>query len=307
MGWIRIELWREKALVCNRGIRDYKIIIMKNFSKILFAALVTGMMVLSCSEPIKEYGELEPLDGSKAIVKVIIGSAYPNNPLMYVKANGRRITPKILMRQPYPGGGYGTNGNATNEFILLDNGETTFELGLPKKVDDGTDSIIYHSKKYNLEAGGKYTVLFADTGANTVSTMIKEDLTIPDSATFRYQIINMFPNVESVDLYVGRWASGTTAPNHSSELDTLIASDIRFMQVSEPFILRSGFRRTFKVRPHGAEVIESTVLARYSSSATSSANYFEYLDRKVLTIFTMGYDGQTTNAMMPYPSFSITR
>jgi|GEM_PF-160660 len=280
---------------------------MKIFSKLLYVVFVACIMALSCSKPIEEYGELEPLDASKAIVKVIIGSAYPNNPLMYVKANGKRITPKILMRQPYPGGGYGTNGDANNDFILLENGETTFELAIPKKVDDGSDSIVYHSKKYNLESGGKYTVLFADTGANTVSTMIKEDLTIPDSATFRYQIINMFPNVESIDLYVGRWASGTTAANHSSELDTLIMSDIKYMQVSEPFLLRSGFRRTFKVRPHGADVIESTVLARYSSSATSTSNYFEYLDRKVLTIFTMGYAGQTTSALMPYLSFSITR
>jgi len=286
---------------------NYKNNVMKLFFRIIYTAIVISIISLSCKGPIDEYGDLEPLDESKAIVKVIIGSAYPNNPLMYVKANGRRITPKILMRQPYPGGGYGTNGNATNEFILLDNGETIFELALPKKVDDGTDSIVYHSKSYLLEAGGKYTVLFADTGANTVSTMIKEDLTIPDSATFRYQIINMFPNVESVDLYVGRWASGTTAANHSSELDTLIASDIRYMQVSDPFILRSGFRRTFKVRPHGAEVTESTVLARYSSSATSSSNYFEYLDRKVLTIFTMGYAGETSSALMPYLSFSITR
>jgi hypothetical protein len=280
---------------------------MKIFGNILFGMFVSSMMFLSCKGPIEEYGDLEPLDESKAIVKVIIGSAYPNNPLMYVKANGKRITPKILMRQPYPGGGYGTNGNATNEFILLDNGSTVFELAIPKKVDDGTDSIVYHRKDYNLEAGGKYTVLFADTGANTVSTMIKEDLTIPDSATFRYQIINMFPNVESVDLYVGRWANLTTPVNHSSELDSLIVSDIKYMNVSEPFIIRSGYRRTFKVRPHGAEVIESTVLARYSSSTTSSANYFEYLDRKVLTIFTMGYAGETSTALMPYLSFSITR
>lgn len=280
---------------------------MKKIGNILFSLFLLTFIGLSCKGPIQDYGDLEPLDGSKAVVKVIIGSAYPNNPLMYVKANGKRITPKILMRQPYPGGGFGTNGNATNEFILLDNGQTVFELALSKKIDDGTDSIVYHRKEYNLEPGGRYTILFADTAENTRSALIKEDLTLPDSGTFRYQIINIIPNVEAVDLYVGRWANGTTATNHSSDLDTLVMSNVKYMEVSTPFVIRSGFRRTFKIRPHGAPVVESNVLARYSSSATASANYFEYLDRKVLTIFTMGYAEQTSTALMPYLSFSITR
>lgn len=280
---------------------------MKIFGKIIFSIITSSILVFSCKGPIAEYGEIEPLDESKAIVKVIIGSAYPNNPLMYVKANGKRITPKILMRQPYPGGGYGTNGNATNEFIMLDHGNTKFELAISKKVDDGSDSIVYHAKDYMLEKGGKYTVLFADTGAYTQSALIKEDLTIPDSGSFRYQMIHMIPNVESVDLYVGRWANLTTAVNHSSESDSLIMSDVKYMQLTEPFVIRSGFRRTFKIRPHGSPLVESNVIARYSSSSTSSANYFEYLDKKVLTIFTMGYAGQTSNALMPYLSFSITR
>lgn len=280
---------------------------MKKIVNKILGIFILSTVAFSCKGPVQDYGELEPLDASKAVVKVIIGSAYPNNPLMYVKANGKRITPKILMRQPYPGGGYGTNGNATNEFILLDNGKTKFELALPKKVDDGTDSIVYHAKEYDLEPGGRYTILFADTAANTTSALIKEDLTIPDSATFRYQIINIIPNVEAVDLYVGRWANGTAATNHTSDFDSLLVSNVKYMEVSEPFILRSGFRRTFKIRPHGAEVVENNVIARYSSSSTSTANYFEYLDRKVLTIFTMGYAGQTSSALMPYLSFSITR
>lgn len=280
---------------------------MKKIVNIIFGLFFLTFIAFSCKGPIEDYGDLEPLDASKAVVKVIIGSAYPNNPLMYIKANGKRITPKILMRQPYPGGGYGTNGSSTNEFILLANGNTIFELAIPKKEDDGIDSIVYHRKEYNLEPGGRYTILFADTSENMRSALIKEDLTLPDSGTFRYQIINLIPNVEAVDLYVGKWANGTAATNHSSDLDTLIMSNVKYMETSVPFVIRSGFRRTFKIRPHGAPVVESNVLARYSSSSTSSANYFEYLDRKVLTIFTMGYSGQTTAAMMPYLSFSITR
>ena len=277
------------------------------FLKYIYLACFTGLIVFSCKGPVEDFGELEPLDDSKAVVKVIIGSSYPNNPLMYVKANGKRITPKILSRQPYPGGGYGTNGDARNEFILLPNGPTVFELAIPRKVDDGTDSLVLHRKEFNLENGGRYTILFADTGANTQSTLMKEDLTVPDSGTFRYQIINLIPNVEAVDLYVGRWASGTGASYHSADHDTLIMSNVKYMEASEPFTIKSGFKRTFKIRPHGADVIESTVIARYSSSATAASNYFEYQDRKVLTIFTMGYYGYSSGALIPYLSFSITR
>ncbi|MFD2554383.1 DUF4397 domain-containing protein [Sphingobacterium tabacisoli] len=279
---------------------------MRNFNYLILV-LFSLIFASACKPGVEDYGDLKPLDETKAVVKVIIGSAYPGNPRMYVKANGKRITPKILMRQPYPGGGFGTNGAATNEFILLDAGSTEFELALPQKVDNGEDSIVFHRARFDLEKGGKYTLLFSDTLSATKATIIKENLTVPDSGTFRYQIINMIPNVESVDLYIGKWASGTTAVNHSSEMDTLIMSNIKYMEVSEPFVIRSGFKRTFKIRPHQAPVIESNVLARYSSSATSSSNYFEYLDRKVLTIFTMGYAGMTTSDQMPYLSFSITR
>lgn len=270
------------------------------YSTCCFLVGFVALMVFSCKGALEDYGDLQPLDETKAIVKVVIGSSYLGNPQMFVRANGIRITPNIYARQPYPGGGYNTYGNATNEFVLLNNGQTNFELCLPKAEDDGTDSLVLYQRNYDLASGGRYTILFADTGEFTQSVLLEEDLTIPDSGTFRYQFVHLIPNVESVDLYMGRFGSGITPVNHSSELDTLLISDVKYLGVTDSFIIRSGFRRTFKIRPHGAAVEESTVLARYGTS------YFHTLDQKVLTMFSMGF-AEATGTMQPYLSFSITR
>lgn len=270
--------------------------------KYLFFAILLGFfsstVFNSCDEAIQDFGAVDFINGDKAIVKINMASVYPDDRFMIVKFNDVRITPRIQARQPYPGGGYNTRGPSSSEFLMVDGGNVNVKICLPKKVDDGKDSIVLYSGNVQLRAGGRYTLHVTDTAANTKLITTEENFVLPDSAYASYRFINLMPNVPSIDLYYGFF--NTAAASQTPAQDSLVARDIKFGEISPQFILHRGASKTFKIRPAGAAVTNETVLAFYANAGST-------LNQRQYTCYALGYAGQTSTAMKPYVSFMLVR
>lgn len=271
----------------------------RNLFLIIFISLIASTVFNSCeNETIQDFGEVEFMNGDKAIVKINMASVYPDDRFMVVKFNDVRITPPIQARQPYPGGGYNTRGPSSSEFLMVNGGNVNVKITLPKKKDDGMDSLVLYSGNIDLKAGGRYTLHIADTGANTKLIPTEEEFLLPDSAYASYRFINLMPNVEAIDLYYGFFS--TAAASQTPAQDSIVARNIKFGEISPKFVLHRGASKTFKIRPAGAPVTNESVLAFYANTGST-------LNQRQYTCFALGYQGQTTTAMRPYVSFMLLR
>jgi len=106
------------------------------------------------------------------------------------------------------------------------------------------------------------------------------------------------PNVEAIDLYYGFFS--TAAASQTPAQDSLVASNIKFGEISPKFTLHRGSTKTFKIRPAGAAVTNESVLAFYANANST-------LNRRQYTCYALGYAGQTSNIMKPYVSFMLIR
>jgi hypothetical protein len=273
-------------------------IMKRNLFFMFFICVLFSTTTKSCSESIQDFGAVDFVEGDKAIVKINMASMYPDDRFMVVKFNDVRITPRIQGRQPYPGGGYNTRGPSSSEYLLVDAGTVNVKICLPKKVDDGKDSIVLYSGDINLKTEGRYTLHVTDTGANTRLIPVEEEFVLPDSAYASYRFINLMPNVESIDLYYGFFSNA--AASQTPAQDSLVAANIKYGEISPSFTLHRGASKTFKVRPAGAPVTNESVLAFYGN-AGSTLNQRQYI------CYALGYQGQTTAAMRPYVSFMLVR
>ncbi|EEI94167.1 hypothetical protein HMPREF0765_0153 [Sphingobacterium spiritivorum ATCC 33300] len=279
----------------NYGFQNLRIEIFEVMKSIKLIICILGLVsLLGCEKSVKDYGNLEFMTNDDAIVKINMASVYPDDRYMYVKFNDQRVTPLIRAREPYPGGGWNTRGDSRADFLRIKAGNVNVKLGLPKKKDDGTDSLILYETNIMLTAGKRYTLHLADTAANTKSLLTEEDFSVPDSLYARYRFVNLMPNVPAVDLYYGFFS--TTAAGQVATQDSLVASNIKFMEMSEYFVLNRSVSRTWKVRPAGAAVTNATVIAFYGNAGT-------IVNQRTYTAFALGYNGQTSTAMKPYLSF----
>jgi len=268
-----------------------------------FVVFIVGLMGLatihSCKEEeIKDFGSVEYMDGNKSIVKINMASVYPDDRYMYVKFNDVRYTPKIRAREPYPGGGYNTRGPSSSEFLMLEGGDVDVKVCLPKKVDDGSDSLVLYQTKVNIKGGSRYTFHVADTGANTKVIPTEETFAMPDSAYASYRFINLIPNMPAVDIYYGFYS--TAASGQRPDLDSLVFKNVKYGEISETVLLNRSVTRTWKVRPAGAEVTNATVVAFYANAGST-------LNQRQYTAFALGWAGQTSTIMKPYISFMLVR
>ncbi|SEN93024.1 protein of unknown function [bacterium A37T11] len=247
-----------------------------------------------CEKQGFDYGDLTKYDNTKALVKINYASAYPKDPAVAIKFNGSRVTPLIIGRTPYPGGGYNTNGPSNPDYLMVDPGNLKVDVILPKKIDDGTDSLILYSANYTLEGGTPYTLHIADTAQLTKSVLIPEQFQMPDSGYARYRFINLMPNVPAIDLYYGQNATSVVG-------ERLVASNIKYMEIGEYFTINRASTRTWKIRAAGADATTiNTVLASYAGTG-ALGNQREY------TIYAMGYQGNTLPSGKPYISFLLVR
>jgi len=169
---------------------------------------------------------------------------------------------------------------------------------LPNQTDDGRDSVVLYATDVDVQAGGRYTLHVADTGAFTKIISTVEEFAMPDSAYASYRFINLMPNVDALDLYYGFFSNSATGQIASQ--DSLIASNVRFGEISPTIVLHRTASRTFKIRPAGAPVTNESVLAFYGNANTT-------LNQRQYTAYAMGYAGETAATLRPYISFMLIR
>lgn len=250
--------------------------------------------MVSCTKSVLDYGDTEKLSGNQALLKVNYVSSYYNNRSVYFKINDQRVSGLLTARTPFPGGGYNTGGTNTSDFLQVSPGSLKFAVVLPRKVDNGLDSIELYSTTLQIAAGKNYTVHITDTAATTKSLLTEENFAKPDTGTARYRFVNLIPNVAAVDLYYG------TATTSDQSTDSLILGNIPYLQMSNEFKMRAGVSRTWKVRAAGAAKTSATLIASYASTSV-------VLNQRVYTAFASGYNGKTTAVQKPYVSFFLVR
>lgn len=224
-----------------------------------------------------------------ALLKINYNSAYVSNPTVQFSVNKNRVSGLVATRTPYPGGGYNTGGNNYPDYLSVDPGNIEFGVAVPKK-NTNADSIVFLTKNISLAADKRYTLHITDTGTNTKTVLVEDNIALPQPNTARYRFINLMPNVAAVDLYYGT---------------TVIAGNIPYLGVSPDFVVpfpsTASPLQTWSIRETGSSPT-STALASYSSANT-------VLNQRVYTAFAVGYKGvpTTDNTRKPYISFLLNR
>jgi len=262
---------------------------------------VSLLAIAGCTKNVLDYGDVEKLTGDEALLKINNVSMYANNRTAFYKINGQRVSGPLTARSPFPGGGYNTGGDSKPDFLVVQPGEINLSVVMPKKKDDGTDSVVLYSTTLNVDAGKKYSLHLTDTAANVKKLLTEENFVMPDSGFARYRFVNLIPNVAAVDLYYGRTA--VTAADQSA--DSLVLGNVPLLQMSPEFRMRAGGQiggvlGIWKIRPAGAAKTATTLLASYASASS-------VLNRRIYTAFACGYSGKTIASQRPYVSFYLVR
>ena len=256
---------------------------MKRIFIMFSLACSLGLALVSCEKEVVRVAAENNIGSDKAKLKVNYVSAYAStNPGVQVKLNNTRVSNLLTFRTPFPGGGLNTGGGSTNDYLVVEPGQTTLKISVPNAGKE-TDSIELFSSNLTLAAGKNYTAHVTDTGANTKIALLEDDITQPVNGRSKYRFVNLMPNVPAADLYYG---------------STLVASNVAYLASSPYFELPLPVTSlTWSIRETGSSPT-STALATYLSASTSG-------NRRVYTAFASGYKGQTgsTNPRRPFISF----
>lgn len=241
------------------------------------SALVCSLA--SCDKNEIKYGDFDVVDASKALLKVNIVSPYRSNPQIYIGIDGQRVSNPITSRTPFPGGGYNTGGGSTADYMALTPGKHEFKIAIPN-IGKDTDSIVLYTTEINLEAGKNQSLHVCDTGTNTTSFLLTDDVKMPDSGFVRYKFVHLMPNVAAIDLYYGT---------------TKLATEIPYKGSFEFTMARPTASAAWTTKVAGT----STTLATYTSAST-------YTNSRVYTAFASGYSGLTsTDPRRAFVSFFL--
>jgi hypothetical protein len=264
---------------------------MKIFSILWVCIFVVA--IIGCTKNVIEYGEAGKIPADQTRLKINYVSMYANNRTVYFKINDKRVSNVLTARTPFPGGGYNTGGSSAPDFLAIAPGTVKLSVVLPRKIDNGTDSIELYSTTLQVAAGKSYVAHITDTAATTQTFLTEENIARPDTSTARYRFVNLMPNVASVDLY-----HGISATDHTR--DTLIAGNVSYLSITNEIKLKSVQSRTWKIRAAGTALTTATILASYTSAST-------FLNQRAYTIFASGYRGKTTTVQRPYVAFFLIR
>jgi hypothetical protein len=269
---------------------------MKKISLIPFLAIALVLVVAGCGKVLIDYGDVQKITDSQTLLKINYVSQYANNRSIFIKINDARVSGLITGRTPFPGGGYNTGGGNTSDFLQIPAGDVKISIVQPKKINDGTDSIVLYSTTIQLAAGKNYVAHITDTLATSKTVVTEVNFARPDTLTSRLNFVNLMPNVPAIDLYYGT----ATASNQDS--DSLLIANVAYLQPSPDFFLRTvGTNKTFKIRAAGAAKTSATVLASYNTSSVPN-------QRRSFTAFASGYSGKVApSTQRPYISFFLIR
>jgi hypothetical protein len=264
---------------------------MKIISVLSICVLLTAL--IGCTKNVIEYGQAGKIPADQTRLKINYVSMYANNRSVYFKINDKRVSYVLTARTPFPGGGYNTGGSSGPDFLAVEPGTVKLSVILPRKIDNGTDSVELYSTTLQIAAGKSYVAHITDTAATTQTFLTEENLARPDTSSARYRFVNLMPNVPAIDLY-----HGISATDHTK--DTLIAANVSYLNISNEIKLKSIQSRTWKIRAAGSALTTATILASYTSAST-------FLNQRAYTIFASGYRGKTTTVQRPYVAFFLIR
>ncbi len=258
--------------------------------------LILSVVFIGCQKNVIDYGEIQKVSSGQALLKFNYVSQYKDNRKIVLKINDKRVSYAITARTPFPGGGYNTGGGSSPDFLPVNPGNVKITVTQPFSIDTGLDSLVHYTTNVQLLAGKNYVLHITDTAANTQSVLTEEDFIKADSGFVKHRFIHLMPDVPAVDLYYG----SSTLSNNT--LDTLIAGNVAYLEMTPQIILEQGLFKRWKVRPAGAAVTSATVIANYY---TSSA----FRNQRVFNIFTSGYNSHniSTDTRRPYVSFLLVR
>ena len=259
---------------------------MKILSKIALFALLAGLTLYGCKKTSSTnvFSEYDNVDLDKfALIKINYNVAFKANPSVQIKINGVRVSgTNIKTRYPFPGGGFGTLGGSTGDYLPVTAGTSEISISIPK-LGTNVDSVLIYKTTISTLNGKRYSLHVADT-LNTQSLLVNENFARPDSGMVRYRFVNLMANVPSIDLYNG---------------STLVAANVPFLGIGDEFTMPNGVPTSsgWTIRV-GGSLPTSTAIATYTSSST-------ILQQRVYTVFANGYFGFPTSdaARRPYLSF----
>jgi hypothetical protein len=264
---------------------------MKIFSTLSIFILI--VVFIGCKKNVIDYGEIEKVSSDQALIKFDYASQYDDNRKVVLKINDIRVSYAITGRTPFPGGGFNTGGGSSPDFIPVNPGNVKVTVAQPYRVDTGLDSLILYTTNLQLQAGKNYVLHITDILTDTKSVLTEEDFIKADSGLVAYRFINLMPDVPAIDLYYG----STSTTNNS--IDTLIAGNVGYLNMTSQFKLKQGQSKRWKIRPAGSAVTTATVLASYSSTNT-------FRNQRVFNIFASGYKNKTAT-QSPFVSFFLIR
>jgi len=269
---------------------------MKKIFIIPFCVIAAILIIASCKKGVLDYGDEVKVTDNQAALRINYVSQYANNRSIVIKINDVAVSAPITARTPFPGGGYNTGGGNTADFLAVPSGTVKVSIVQPKKINDGTDSLVLYTATFQLSAQKNYVVHITDTAATTKSLLTEENLTRPDTATCRLHFVNLMPNVAALDLYYG------TATTSDQSTDSLLVGNLPYLQNSPDFLLKiAGANKTFKIRAAGAAKTSATVIASYSTTSVPA-------NQRAFTAFASGYNGKVSpSTQRPYISFFLVK
>lgn len=255
---------------------------MKRYFSLYISAL--ALFLAGCEKNVISYGDSTLVSANQSLVKINYASLYALNPGVQISFNGTRVSPVIVGRTTFPGGGYNTNGDARPDYIAVSAGEVQIKISVPQR-NTNIDSVVLYNTSITVEGGKNYTAHITDTAAKTQTVLLTDEFARPDSNFAKFKFVNLMPNVAAVDLYYGT---------------TVVAANIAYKSASNYFTLAiPSTTLAWTIRPAGAAPA-STALATYSSVSTTT-------NQRVYTVFAIGYSGATDAVRRPYVSFLLNR
>ena len=237
--------------------------------------------ISSCKKETTYTAQPSGVTPQQTFLKINFVSTYAANPSVQLEVNKTRVSGLITARTPFPGGGYNTGGGNYPDYLAIDPGSVQVTAAIPKKGTN-VDSVVLANTTVTLAADKHYTLHITDTAANTKYLLLEDNVTItPDDGTSLYRFVNLIPNTTAVDLYYG---------------STLVVSGIQYLTASNYFVMPiTGTAQTWTIRETGTPAT-GPALAIYT-----------ILNKRVYTVFGLGYKGATDATRKPYVSFFLNK
>ncbi len=256
--------------------------------KIITPAVFLAVLVAGCKKNKFNLKDNVFIEG-KAQLKVNFVSSYQNNPAVQLKIDDIRVSNNYTYFTPFPGGGLNTGGGSYADYLSVDPGSHTVKISIPN-AGTNNDSLVLATSTIDLAADKNYSLYFADTAANTISKLLQDDLTSPDSGYIKYRFINLMPDLPAgLDLYFGTGSLSTNS--------TKVSGPILYQGVSDYFTVPLNTGTVWSIRPGGAAAT-TTAIATYTSGSS-------VINQRVFSIVSRGYNSITSTTDVRRRLFSF--